>query len=112
LLGLGTGAFKSEYAKQTGFTTGLQATSNPHNQYLLMTIETGVVGLFVFLFFLLSAWRSSAFLDAQASLSVQGLVLLFAIGSLFNSLMLDAGEGRFYCTLLGVLVSQLNFKKT
>ena len=112
VLGVGTGAFKSEYAKQVEENKEIQATANPHNQYLLIAIETGLVGLFAFLFFLLSGWRSAAYLGAQEGDVVQGLVLLFALGSAFNSLLFDAGEGRFYCTLLAVIVSQLHFKKT
>jgi len=69
MLGVGTGSFKPEYAEQIGLTEGLQATSNPHNQYLLIAIETGLIGLFVFLFFLLSAWRSSAILMCNLGLT-------------------------------------------
>jgi len=107
ILGVGTGAFKSEYRDQIGNIEGLQATSNPHNQYLLVGVETGLVGLIVFLGFLFSGWRISSRLTLENVCLTQGLVVLFSLGCLFNSLLFDAGEGRFYCTLLAVLVSSL-----
>jgi O-antigen ligase len=107
ILGVGTGAFKSEYRDQIGNIEGLQATSNPHNQYLLVGVETGLIGLFVFLGFLFSGWRISSRLTLENVYLTQGLVVLFSLGCLFNSLLFDAGEGRFSCTLLAVLVSGL-----
>lgn len=111
LLGVGTGAFKAEYHQQIGNFEGLQATSNPHNQYLLIAVETGLVGLLFFLFFLASSWRISLTSEVEGAHLTQGLVVLFSLGCLFNSLLFDAGEGRFYCTILGVVVSGLWSRK-
>ena len=78
ILGVGTGAFKTEYHQQIGNVEGLQATSNPHNQYLLMAVETGVVGLLAFLAFLLSGWRVAASLNMETRYTAQGLVVLIS----------------------------------
>ena len=76
LLGVGTGAFKAEYHRQIGNIEGLQATSNPHNQYLLIAVETGLLGLVIFLWFLLVAWGSSGVFNIEARYAIQGLALL------------------------------------
>ena len=111
LFGVGTGGFPATYQAQVAADPGLKVTPNPHNQYLLMWAEIGLVGLILFLYFLWSAWRLSTQLVFEDRCMIQGLVLLFSLGSLFNSLLLDAGEGRFYCTLIAILVGGLNIKK-
>jgi O-antigen ligase len=112
LFGVGTGGFPAAYQAQVAADPGLKVTPNPHNQYLLMWAEIGLVGLILFLYFLGSAWRLSMRLPFDDRCMIQGLVLLFSMGSLFNSLLLDAGEGRFYCTLLALLVSSFACQRT
>jgi len=41
----------------------------------------------------------------------KGLIILIFVGSLFNSLLLDATEGKFYCLLIGLLLSGYGGKK-
>jgi O-antigen ligase len=43
--------------------------------------------------------------DKHAGMYLKGVVLTIAIGSMFNSLLLDATEGKFYCVLTGLLLS-------
>jgi len=44
-------------------------------------------------------------------LLAKGLIMTITIGSLFNSLLLDATEGKFYCIFLGLILSgYLNHK--
>ena len=43
--------------------------------------------------------------NGQAKYYLRGIVFTFALGCLFNSLLLDATEGRFYCLIVGVLLS-------
>jgi len=49
--------------------------------------------------------NNSKFINKQNSFYAKGLILTISIGSLFNSLLLDATEGKFYCILIGVLLS-------
>jgi O-antigen ligase len=107
VFGFGTGSFEKEY-KTWAEAGGLALTRvpNPHNEYLLVTQQLGLVGLAMLLYFWWIHWRSSRRLEylphAQA---LRGLVLTLVVGSLFNSLLLDAGEGKFYCVLAGILLS-------
>ena len=51
VFGVGTGGFQAAYTKQVLDKTGLDAliTQDPHNQYLKILIEQGVIGLLLYL---------------------------------------------------------------
>jgi O-antigen ligase len=112
ILGAGTGSFESEY-KQLVETQQTLATyvPNPHNEFLLTWQELGLLGFFLLILLFVVQWKASyrifnsqnhSMVDGYA---LRGLILTMTIGSLFNSLLLDAGEGKFYCVMAGVLLS-------
>jgi O-antigen ligase len=107
LLGGGTASLESEYeilAKNKNFT--LARVTNPHNQFLLTTQELGILGLTMLVLMWLFHWKASYQIGfAQNNSALRGLILTIVIGSLFNSLLLDASEGKFYCILAGILLS-------
>ena len=110
--GGGTGSFEHEYRllAETQKTVSTYVP-NPHNEFLLTGQELGVVGFLLLSAFFIIPWILSYRIDAsQKNLSyegyaLRGLVLTLVVGSLFNSLLLDAGEGKFYCVLAGVFLS-------
>jgi O-antigen ligase len=107
LFGGGTGSLEHDYKllAETKHSTMVKVT-NPHNQYLLTTQELGIVGLICLLWMWLTHWRASYRLNSNDSgYALRGLVITITVGSLFNSLILDASEGQFYCVLVGVLLS-------
>jgi O-antigen ligase len=107
IFGGGTGSLENEYSSLVAKTNVIQKrVPNPHNQYMLTTQELGLVGLVILLLFWLTHWWQSYKLkSAEYGTALRGLIITIAIGSLFNSLLLDAGEGRFYCLLAGVFLS-------
>ena len=109
LIGYGTGALRYEYQKLSDTQdTLLKDVPNPHNQYLLTFFELGIFGLLIFIGMLLKQWifsNNPRFIEGQIGIYAKGLILTISIGSLFNSLLLDATEGKFYCILIGVLLS-------
>jgi O-antigen ligase len=90
---------------------------NPHNEFLLTGQQLGLVGLLLIGAFFVTPWILSYKIDAiRKSIPIEGyalrgLVLTLVVGSLFNSLLLDAGEGKFYCVLAGILLSAYQSKK-
>jgi O-antigen ligase len=107
IIGGGTGSLENEY-KPLAESKHLALTRvpNPHNQFLLTTQELGVIGLFALILMWYLHWKTSYQIDhAQYGMELRGLILTIVIGSLFNSLLLDAGEGKFYCVLAAVLLS-------
>lgn len=107
IFGGGTGSLEGEYAQLIrGTDAALVRVTNPHNQFLATTQDLGVIGLVVLVLFWGTHWRLSYELSGDHNRwALRGLVLATAVGSLFNSLLLDGGDGRMYCILAGVLLS-------
>lgn len=108
VLGGGTGSIVNEYGRyaiQHGYDTGLIYVTNPHNEYLLTTQHIGLVGLALLLYMGWLQWRAGGDIGGHDGNSLRALVIVIGVGSLFNSLLLDAGEGKFYCLLAGIYLS-------
>lgn len=112
LVGGGTGSFENEYRllAETQKTASTYVP-NPHNEFLLTGQELGLSGLLLLIAFFVIPWGLSYRIDAidgnneLYGYALRGLVMTMVIGSFFNSLLLDAGEGKFYCVLAGVFLS-------
>lgn len=105
--GVGTGGFASAYAKKVE-GTGKVATTNPHNEFLLMWAQLGIAGLVVFIWMFWRQWQLAAQLPTRLESELaRGLVVTMVIGCMLNSLLLDHTEGLFYAWLTGVLYGGL-----
>jgi len=92
LLGWGVGSFKVLYAKQVA-GSAYTVTRNPHNEYLNIMIQMGLVGLFVFLGALGTLLYQSRTLPLFERFISQGALVLFMLGSLANSWLMDFTSG-------------------
>jgi O-antigen ligase len=103
LFGVGTGGFAGAYKKQVQ-DSPMVVTDNPHNQYLLTTVELGLVGLGTLLILFAIQWRTAT-LFPRGSHKMLAYALLLAIitGSLFNSLLTDHTETLFFIWGSGIL---------
>jgi O-antigen ligase len=108
-LGGGTGSFTPEYARLVQ-EKNLYPSNNPHNEFLLITTQIGLVGLALLLLLGYRQWRLSYALRPEFIAAAQGLVVTLAVGSLFNSLLLDFTEGHFYACLTGIYYGSFNSK--
>lgn len=107
LLGVGTGGFPQAYARAVQ-GTGLAATQNPHNEYAMVAVQLGVIGLGLLLGLWIVQWRLAAALPGAADCQIaRALVLTLATASLVSSTLIDHTEGLFYAWLSGVLFSGL-----
>jgi O-antigen ligase len=106
LLGSGTGSFPAAYAATV---TGkhMEETVNPHNEYLLIAIQIGLVGLACLFYLFYIEWRLAARLEPLYRDLARGLVLVFVIGCMFNSLLLDHTEGLLFAWASGLLFAGL-----
>jgi len=107
LLGVGTGGYPKAYAEQTR-GTGLAPSRNPHNEYLLIGVQTGLIGLALLLHLFWQHWRLAPRLATpfETHLS-RGLLLTIAVGCLFNALLLDHTEGLLFAWMTGLLYGGL-----
>jgi O-antigen ligase len=107
LVGVGTGGFAAAYAKQVKGTS-MMPIGQPENQYLLTTVQLGVVGLAALLALFVMQWRLASRLATRTDTDLaRGLVVAMAIGCLFNSFLLDHTEALFYAWFSGLLFAGL-----
>jgi len=113
LLGGGTGSLENEYFSLVENSKVIAKTiPNPHNQYLLTTQELGIVGLIILIaFWLTHWWQSYKLTSTEYGSALRGLIITISVGSIFNSLLLDASEGKFYCLMAGVFLSAFKQNK-
>ena len=107
ILGAGVGTWADEYRKYIDRTPGTPAISvtggNPHQEYLLMAAQLGVVGLALFLFWIGQCVLASRALKGSDRLAAQTLLVAFVVGCWFNSYLFDSATGHFFCLGLGIL---------
>jgi O-antigen ligase len=110
LLGVGTGGFALVYAQQAA-KYGINATNNPHNEYLHLTVQLGIIGMALFLYLIYLQWQNVGQLkDRQAGDAAAGLVLTLMVTSLFNTPLMDHTEGLFFAYMSALCFSTLRQK--
>lgn len=106
ILGVGTGSFPRALAENARDAKAYPP--NPHNEYLAIGMQTGLVGLVLLLHLF---WRQLSTAPRLASPLemhlARGLVITIAVGCLFNSFLLDHTEGLFYAWFTGLLYGGL-----
>jgi O-antigen ligase len=107
LLGWGAGGQEPEFLRMSaqGNTPNEQFKfANPHNEYLSWAVQTGLIGLAVFLCWLFVVWRNSMrIIHDDERLIFHGWFLIFTVGSILNSFLLDFSEGYMMVLLIAVL---------
>ncbi len=107
LLGHGTGSFTKAFADKTRDVAALPSR-NPHNEYLHLMVQIGLVGLAALLYLFVTHWRLAPGLASPLEFRLaRALVLMMAVGCLFNSWLMDHTEGLFYAWLTGLLFAGL-----
>ncbi|WP_396328796.1 O-antigen ligase family protein [Burkholderia anthina] len=106
VLGYGAGGLEFEFQKLSAGKTAAegQLTSNPHNEYMLMAVQLGTLGVLLFVNLIVQIARGSRALDPRSRHLLLGWLAIFAIGSLANSLLLDFAEGHLLVLLAGILL--------
>jgi O-antigen ligase len=107
LVGVGTGGFGAAYARQVEGTSMIPL-GQPENQFLLTTVQLGIVGLGALLALFAAQWHLASRLASRMETDLaRGLVLTMAVGCFFNSFLLDHTEALFYAWLSGLLFAGL-----
>jgi O-antigen ligase len=84
------------------------ASLNPHNEYLNIAVQLGAIGVLALLYVFFCEWRWAAMLpEAHERHLARGVVITFAIGCVFNSLLMDHTEGLWFAWMTGVLFAGL-----
>mgnify|MGYP006090698651 CR=1 FL=1 len=98
VFGHGTGRFHEKYAEHVAGTKQV-VTSNPHNEYLMVGVQSGLVGLGILVALLWALWRAASRWEGMDRWLAQGMVVWLAVGCCFNSFILDSREGMLFALL-------------
>lgn len=102
ILGHGVGSFhtaQSDLIKDSE----TQDTDNPHNEYLFLGVQGGLVAMGLFVALLVSQMIASWRQPPPKRYLLQGVVVAMAVGCLMNSFLFDSHPGHFYGILSAVL---------
>lgn len=107
LFGVGTGGFPDAFAEQARGKDVL-LTRNPHNEYLMITVQTGVAGLALLLYWFYAQWRAAPSLPSPLEQdAARGLVFAGMLDCLFNSALFDHADGLFFVFMAAILSAGL-----
>jgi O-antigen ligase len=110
-IGSGTGSFARAYEEKAKGQAVLPSR-NPHNEYLHILVQLGLVGLAALLYLFWTHWRLAPRLASPLEHHVaRGIILAMAVGCLFNSWLLDHTEGLLYAWLTGLLFGGLESRE-
>ena len=102
LLGVGVGDFPSAYREVWSLNQHYwPATVNPHNEYLMIAAQVGVVGLVMFFLFFFFLIKNVKNLNVTQAHLATATIFVIGLSCMFNSSFLDHNDG----TLLALLVS-------
>jgi O-antigen ligase len=104
LLGHGTGSYPYVQKSVTA-DSRIKETDNPHNEFLFLTIQFGLLGLVLFFSLLVVQLFCARSLPASKQMLLQGVILAIVSGSLVNSLLFDSQQGHFYLFMSAALMS-------
>ena len=109
VLGSGVGSWSNEYDRiekkfdPTG--ANINKRGNPHQEYLLWGVQLGLLGLALFVNFLVAVYRDTAKADKASARATQSVLAALAVTCLFNSAIYDALIGDFFCVALGLTLA-------
>jgi O-antigen ligase len=107
VVGVGTGGFATAYAMHV-YGTSMVPLGQPENQYLLTTVQFGVVGLAALLALFGAGWHLAARLGSRTETQLaRGLVIAMVVGCFFNSFLRDHAHAHLYAWLSGLLYAGL-----
>lgn len=107
IAGVGTGGFYGAYEKQA-HGKNLWIVHNPHNEYLMITVQTGLIGLSLLLYLFYTIWRHAPLLGSIFKQdAARGMVLATMTDCLFNSPLLDHASGLLFALMIATFFAKL-----
>ena len=109
MLGSGVGSWSSEYDRvekhYNPSGAKVNKRGNPHQEYLLWGVQLGMIGIVLFVGFLVAVFRDTAEGDNASARAAQSVLAALAVSCLFNSSIYDALIGDFFCVALGLMLA-------
>lgn len=104
LLGHGMGNFPDAYLFQHEIMPTFWGTTvNSHNEFLQISVQTGIIGLALFISFLFSLILSKKGIPLLQHQFKTALFFTFIISCMFNSSFMDHGDGTLFMILTALI---------
>jgi O-antigen ligase len=105
--GHGVGSWNGEFKRREGknLNPAFRDLRNPHEEYLMWGVQLGIVGVALFLAFLVELMRDASRFRVDIRRTVKTLVVMLAVVGLFNTVLFDALIGDYFCVVLGLLLA-------
>jgi O-antigen ligase len=109
LFGLGTGSFEEIYRSLRGpkINNDIDPT-HPHNEYIHIWFQIGIVGLITYLAWIVLQVRTSLQLPQEQKFLAQGLILAFSLLGFCNASLLVNPAGTCYVAFLALFLASKN----
>ncbi len=105
-LGSGTGSVSKRYEQVPPERIRTHRTTNPHNEYAATSIQLGIIGIVgLVILFYLQIQFSRTISSIEHRYLAQGLIAFIIVASFGNSMLMDSGEGHFWCFMSALLFS-------
>ncbi|MEJ2058134.1 MAG: O-antigen ligase family protein, partial [Desulfofustis sp.] len=104
VLGHGVGSYGVAHRRATS-GTAIKATDNPHNEYIFLAVQLGIIGLILFLLIFLLQIQESKSISKTDRQILHGVLLSMLAGCLMNSLLFDSQQGHFYLLMSAALLA-------
>ena len=83
----------------------IEVHSNPHQEFLLWSVELGLPGALLLGALFGGIWRDGARGDLSARRAIGSMLLAMLLACLFNCALYDALIGDFFCVIVGLLLA-------
>lgn len=104
LLGHGTGSFEV-VQKQLIEGTKTKGSDNPHNEYLLIAVQVGLVGCLLYVTLLGGIFVTGIQTSKPGGFMLQGIAVSMFLGCLMNSFLFDSHQGHFFAIISAVMLA-------
>ncbi|WP_197995772.1 O-antigen ligase family protein [Gimesia algae] len=103
-MGSGVGSFAMKY-RELMEQKGQLVTENPHNEYVMLLVQNGIIGVGLFLCFFWVSWQTTRGLMGIDQSLGQAVLAVYLLVCMVNSLMLDTTEGCLFGYLVGLTLA-------
>ncbi len=110
VFGHGTGNYESGYARLAAADEIL--TSNAHSEFLMISVQTGLIGLILFIAMIAGFYNDTLSLTGWEQFFAQGVWLAFVCNSVINSTLLDNTEGHWFAILIALSLAPVLAEKS
>ncbi len=109
VFGTGTGSFGEEFKEyiqeQNIKNKKSLLTQNPHNEYVNIGVQLGLLGLMLLFLLFFQQWRISNQLPTLYNQIAKGMIVTILVGGLVNSVIATHTQGTFFAVLSALLYS-------